>query len=79
MYKKAWCTSKLIVFLNRPIALAVVVAKTRDFKIQRRGRRRKRQKNKWFYNQNNNFARASRPLILYISLPVFVRLRRENA
>ena len=30
-----------------------------------------------FYNQNNNFARVSR--FLYISLPVFARLRRKNA
>ena len=32
----------------------------RDFKIQRRGRQRERQKNNSFYKQNNNFARASR-------------------
>ena len=33
----------------------------RDFKIQRRGRQRERQKkNNWFNKQNNNFASASR-------------------
>ena len=31
----------------------------RDFKIQRRGRRRERPKNNRFYKQNNSFARAS--------------------
>ena len=31
----------------------------RDFKIQRRGRQRERQKNNRLYKQNNNFARAS--------------------
>ena len=39
-----------------------------DFKIQRRGRQRERQRNNWFnIKQNNNFARASR--FLYISFP----------
>ena len=32
---------------------------SRDFKIQRRGRQRERQRDKRFYKQNNNFARAS--------------------
>ena len=32
----------------------------RDFKIQRRGRRRERKKRNRFYKKNNNFARASR-------------------
>ena len=49
----------------------------RDFKIQRRGRQRGRQKNNTFYKQNKDFARAS--LFLYTSLPVFARPRRENA
>ena len=31
-----------------------------DFKIQRRGRQRERQKNNRFYKENNNFARAPR-------------------
>ena len=34
--------------------------RNRDFKIQRRGRRRKRHKNDRFYDQNNNFVRVSR-------------------
>ena len=49
----------------------------RDFKIQRQGRQRERQKNKRFNKQNNNFARASRFFVHF--LPVFARLRRENA
>ena len=49
----------------------------RDCKIQRRGRQQERQINYSFYRQNNNFALA--PRFLYISLPVFARLRRENA
>ena len=46
-------------------------------KIQRRGRRRERQKNNRFYKQNNNFARAS-PFFVHF-FPIFARLRRENA
>ena len=49
----------------------------RDFKIQRRGRQRERQKNERFNKQNNNFARTSRFLVHFF--PVFARLRRENA
>ena len=49
----------------------------RDFKIQRCGRQRERQKNNRFYKQKNNF--ASDNALLYISLPVFARLQRENA
>ena len=49
----------------------------RDFKIQRCGRQRERQKNNRFYKQKNNF--ASDHALLYISLPVFAQLRRENA
>ena len=48
----------------------------RDFKIQRRGRQRERQKNNGYYNQNNNFARASHFFVYFF--PVFARLRREN-
>ena len=47
-----------------------------DFKIQRRGRQRERQKNNGYYNQNNNFARASHFFVYFF--PVFARLRREN-
>ena len=49
----------------------------RDFKIQRCGRQRERQKNNRFYKQKNNF--ASDNALLHISLPVFARLQRENA
>ena len=48
-----------------------------DFKIQRRGRQRERQKTNLFNKQNNNFARASRFFVHFF--PVFARLRRENA
>ena len=48
----------------------------RDFKTQRRGRQRERQKNNGYYNQNNNFARASHFFVYFF--PVFARLRREN-
>ena len=47
----------------------------RDFKIQRRGRQRERQKNNWFNKQNNNFARASRFFVHLFF--VFARLRRK--
>ena len=40
-----------------------------DFKIQRRGRQRERQKNNRFKKQNNNFASAITPF-LYISFPL---------
>ena len=50
---------------------------TRDFKIQRRGRQRERQKNNCFNYQNNNFSRASHFFVLFF--PAFERLRRENA
>ena len=49
----------------------------RDFKIQRRGRRRERPKNNRFYKQNNSFARASHFFVHFF--PFFARLRRENA
>ena len=39
-------------------------------------RQRELQQNNRFNKQNNNFARA--PCFLYISLPVFARLRRGN-
>ena len=47
------------------------------FKIQRRGRQGERQKNNRFNKQNNNFARASHYFVHFV--PVFTRLRRENA
>ena len=57
---------------------SVVGQAMRDFKIQRHGRQRERQKKpKRFNKQNNNFARASRFFVHF--LPVFARLRRENA
>ena len=43
-------------FIDREKSLLNVI---RDFKIQRRGRQRERQKKKnWFNKQNNNFACA---------------------
>ena len=39
----------------------------RDFKIQRRGRQRERQKNNRLYEQNNNFARASRSFVHFFA------------
>ena len=42
-------------FIDREKSLLNMI---RDFKIQRRGRQRERQKKKWFNKQNNNFARA---------------------
>ena len=41
--------------------------KSRDFKIQRRRRWRKRHKSNRFYNQNNNFARASRSFVHFFT------------
>ena len=70
------CFSILALFTRCKNMLAFKLD-VRDFKIQRRGRQRERQKNNRFYKQNNNFARASR--FLYISLPVFARVRRKNA
>jgi len=49
---------------GRPTALLLLI---RDFKIQRRGGRRKRQKNNRFYNQNNNFVRASRSFVHFFT------------
>ena len=40
---------------------------SRDFKIQRRGRRRERPKNNRFYKQNNSFARASHFFCTFLS------------
>ena len=56
---------------------AVFLCIIRDFKIQRRGRQRERQKNNRFNQQNRNFARASHFFVHFF--PVFARLRRENA
>ena len=39
----------------------------RDFKVQRRGRQRERQKNNRFYTQNNNCARASRFFVYFLA------------
>ena len=55
----------------------LVISKSRDFEIQRRGQQRECQKNKRFNKQNNNLARAS-PFFVHF-FPVFERLRRENA
>ena len=57
---------------------AFIYSQIRDFKIQRRGRQRERQKKKRFNKQNSNFARASRFVLVHFS-SVFARLRRENA
>ena len=54
-----------------------IYSNNRDFKNQRRGRQRERHKNNRFNKQNNNFARASHFFVHF--LPVFARLRRENA
>ena len=42
------------------VLFTVLKVAIRDFKIQRRGWQRERQKNNRFYKQNNNFARALR-------------------
>ena len=52
---------------GRPTALLKSLLLIRDFKIQRRGRRRKRKKNNRSYNQNNNFARASRSFVHFFT------------
>ena len=49
----------------------------RDFKIQRLGRQRERQKSNRFNKQNNNFTRASHFFVHFF--PVFAQLRHENA
>ena len=49
----------------------------RDFKIQRHGRQRGRQKNNTFYKQNKDFARASLFFVHFFAR--FARPRRENA
>ena len=48
----------------------------RDFKIQRRGRQGERQKTIGFRSKTTLHVHHT---FLYISLPVFARLRRENA
>ena len=51
---------RLATFLcSSSVFVPLVVVVIRDFKIQRCGRERERQKNNRFYKQNNNFARAS--------------------
>ena len=75
MYK---CIKKLVPnYLFEKFTLRSQIHTNRDFKIQRRGRQRKRQKKNWFNKQNDNFARASRFFVHFF--PVFARLRRENA
>ena len=64
-------------YLFEKFTLRSQIHTNRDFKIQGRGRQRKRQKKNWFNKQNNNFARASRFFVHFF--PVFARLRRENA
>ena len=64
-------------FLSNVLVAVWSLDLNRDFKIQRRGRQRERQKNNWFNKQNINFARASRFFVHFF--PVFARLRRENA
>ena len=53
--------------------------KNRDFKIQRRGRQRKRQKKKTIDSVSRTSTLHVHHAFLYISFPVFARLRRENA
>ena len=58
-------------------ALKKVTRQNRDFKIQRRGRQRKRQMNNRFYKQKKTL--RVHHAFLYISLPVFARPQIENA
>ena len=57
------CSSLNFLLLNPALHFTSI----RDFKIQRRRRQREHQINNRFYNQNNNFARAT--LFLYIFCP----------
>ena len=57
--KKKWETSRDVASFSAQA--------NRDFKIQRRGRRRERQKNNRFYKQNNSFARASHFFCTFLS------------
>ena len=49
----------------------------KDFKIQRRGRQRERQKTIFFISKTTTL--HLHHAFLYISLPVFARLRRDSA
>ena len=51
----------------------------RDFKIQRRGRQRERQKKQTKGLISKTTTLHVHHAFLYISLPVFARLQRENA
>ena len=60
-----------------PIAPSEMFLAIRGLKIQRRRRKRGRQKSNMVNNQNNNFARASCSFVRFFA--VTARLRRENA
>ena len=68
MYKKAWCTCKVVVLRNIPIAFLTsslpsplsLLKLPNDFKMPRRRRQRERQKSNRLNRQNNNSARAAR-------------------
>ena len=60
-----------------PIAPSEMFLAIRGLKIQRRRRKRGRQKSNMFNNQNNNFPRASCFFVRFFA--VTARLRRENA
>ena len=67
MYKKAWCTCKVVVLRNKPIAFLTsslpsplsLLKLPNDFKMPRRRRQRERQKSNRLNRQNNNSARAA--------------------
>ena len=81
MYKKVRCTCKAVVLSTKSILVAVASSDCkvpiRDFKIQRRGRQRERQKTIGFISKTTTL--HVHRTYLYISFPVFARLRRENA
>ena len=72
-------STKSIVIFDVLVAVASSDRKVpiRDFKIQRRGRQRERQKTIGFIRKTT-ILHVHR-IYLYISFPVFARLRRENA
>ena len=74
--KKVLWTCKIVILpFSLPFLSSLLKLPIRDRNIKRRGRQReRRKKNRFYIKQNNNFARASR--FLYISLPLFARLRR---
>ena len=57
----------LLSLVTNMVAVTFVQTSNRDFKIQRRGRRRERPKSNRFYKQNNSFARASHFFCTFLS------------